>query len=176
MFTLRMSEVKANFFDRIKDPVDKARIRSLSRAGTIIRRRARRITNRKAKTARSTEIGRNGLPIVTEYLVGAPAGEPPRKRTGALRDGIVFAYDSRTQSVVVGPVRLARRGRAPEILELGGPVLLPARDADGRPLRNPRGRILLAERRLEPRPYMRRSLLDVLDALPEQWRDSIGGV
>lgn len=51
-------------------------------------------------------------------------GQPPRSVRGDLKKGIRYAYDSRTDSVFVGPIKYAD-SCAPRTLERGGPVKIP---------------------------------------------------
>jgi hypothetical protein len=52
-------------------------------------------------------------------------GQPPRNQTGTLKKNIIFAYDSATRSVIIGPRFLGDVSSrdAPRALELGGTSL-----------------------------------------------------
>lgn len=159
--------IKSNFFDRpkVQAAVDKARRRALSRAGAYIRTSARTsIRKRKSYSA---------------------PGRPPHSHEGSLRKLILFGYDRRTDSVVVGPVGF-RRSVVPNLLEFGGKV----RNKRRRVVRanassvGATGRIAAGNRRVieageelnyEPRPYMRPALDREKDRIPKAWKNSIRG-
>lgn len=94
-----------SFFDtaRVKNAMDATTRKRLSKAGSFVRQAARsRIRRRKQ--------------------IAAP-GQSPSSHEGGLKKGILFAYDARNQSVVVGPVRHnAEGGRIPALLEFGGTI------------------------------------------------------
>jgi hypothetical protein len=103
---------KAMFFDRlaVQNAVKDSNRRNLSKFGDWVRKSARwSIRPRKA--------------------VSEP-GQPPSSHTGLLRRNIFFAYEPKTQNVVIGPVPIhqltfntslnVQAGIVPEILEYGG--------------------------------------------------------
>lgn len=100
------AELKRSFFDReaVVRRVDSGKRRVLSRMGAFVRTRSRS-SIRYRRTI-------------------SPPGQPPSSHSGELRL-IFFAWDSRSESVVVGPVpfRAKRVGSAvvPRLLEHGGP-------------------------------------------------------
>lgn len=74
---------------------------ALSKAGAYIRQRAK------------TSIRKRKRP--------ASPGSPPSSHTGRLRDAILFGYDERTDSVVVGPTKYKNSNpTGAELLEYGG--------------------------------------------------------
>lgn len=96
---------KRSFFDRplVDKSIDRARFKALGKAGAFVRRTARKSIRR------------------TKTKISAP-GEPPRAHGPEpnIRT-ILFAYDPKTQSVVVGPVKLnGNQGDVPALLEFGG--------------------------------------------------------
>lgn len=95
-------QFKILFFDtkEVQTKVSEATRKVLSKFGAFVRTAARQSI--KTKTTPS------------------PAGQPPHSHTGQLKRGILFGYDQARQSVVVGPVKLAGKGHAPELLEKGG--------------------------------------------------------
>jgi hypothetical protein len=109
-------KVTGQFFDRA--PVQKMMVdherRSLSRIGAFIRRRARSSIRRRKRIS--------------------AAGQPPSAHSTdkvASIKNILFAYDARRKSVVVGPVLLNQRnigvtnsGTIPETIEAGGAVMI----------------------------------------------------
>jgi hypothetical protein len=93
---------KLLFFDtkEIRSKLSEATRKVMSKFGAFVR-----------ATARQS--------IKTKPTSSAP-GQPPHSHTGQLKKGILFGYDERQQSVVVGPVKLPKKGNAPEALEKGG--------------------------------------------------------
>ena len=135
------------FFDRpkVQRAVDAARRRVLSKAGAFIRREARQSIRRRKGTS--------------------PPGRPPYSHVGLLRNLILFGYDERTDSVVVGPVGF-KRSNVPHVLEYGGVTTV---------TEYRRGRLRRRRVRIAPRPYMGPALAKELPKFPELWRNSIRG-
>jgi len=143
-------EVTTLFFDRqiVRDRVDAATRRVLSRFGAFVRQGARTSIRRRKRISRP--------------------GEPPSSHTGLLRRLIFFGYDSREKSVVIGPAPLNGVGRgeggeggeAPSLLEHGGTTTLKRR-----------GRRVRATYR--PRPYMGPAFAKEQPKLPALWRDAV---
>ena len=140
--------IKSLFFDRpkVQRAMDRAKRRSLSRAGAFIRQRARTSIRKRKRQSRP--------------------GQPPSSHTGLLRRFILFGYDRRSDSVVVGPVGF-RRSRAPTVLEFGGRTTVEARRRGGRR----QNRTV----RIAARPYMRPALEKERSQLPAVWRNSVRG-
>jgi len=175
MITFRAA--KSNFFDRAKvvRAVNRARRKALSRVGAFVRTRARRSIRkprqmtlaemspeqREQHEQRVRRARRRGRPRPKRPRAASKPGEPPRSPTGTLKKFLFFAFDQRTESVVVGPVALnGREGRdVPRTLEAGGTATLP----DGRRIT------------IEPRPYMGPALQGEVEAgtIPKQFRNSI---
>lgn len=143
MLGLTLAPAKANFFDRqkVRSAMDDATRRVLSRFGAYVRQRAR-TSIRKRRGA------------------SAP-GSPPHSHVGLLRRGILFAYDARTRSVVVGPFLLRPGSRAPNLLEYGGFAVVT--DDQGRRRRA----------YYRARPYMRPAFQAELSRLPDQWKGKL---
>lgn len=104
-------KVKAVFFDRraVIDRVGRAKAAVLSKSGAFIRRTAKG----KIRYAKSA----------------SKPGNPPHAHRGKygsspLRELIFFAYDERTNSVVIGPTPFSGAAIAPRVLELGGTVTM----------------------------------------------------
>jgi phage gpG-like protein len=140
--------IKSMFFDRAKivRAVSRAKRQVLSKAGAFIRQRARTSIRRRKGTSRP--------------------GEPPLSHTGLLRRFILFGYDRRSESVVVGPVGF-RRSTAPNVLEFGGRTSIESR----RRQRRKRSRVV----RIAARPYMKPALEKERSNLPPLWRNSVRG-
>ena len=98
------ARVKSAFFDRaaVQAAMDAATLKTLSRFGAFVRRRAQ------------TSMRRAGA-------VSQP-GNPPSSHAGQLRDLLYFAWDNSTRSVVIGPIPF-RDGVAPKLLEEGGEII-----------------------------------------------------
>jgi hypothetical protein len=89
----------------VQDMMDAKTHAALSRAGAFIRRTAQH----------SMKFNKRGKP--------SSPGAPPRYHTRgfSLRESIMFSYDPRTQSVVVGPMfRGERTGKVGKLHEFGG--------------------------------------------------------
>lgn len=95
---------------------------------------------------------------------GSQPGQPPRWRTKALRNFILFAWDARTSSVLIGPKKLNKRfDDQPKNLEFGG---------TGLTFEDP------VERTIEiinvrARPYMKPALMRAIRKLPLVFRNAI---
>jgi hypothetical protein len=88
--------------------MDAGKRKALARAGAYVRRTAAN----SIKRARRDSDG---------SFKPSPPGQPPRSRTGLLKRFLLFSYDDRSDSVVVGPVRISSlSGQAPMLLEFGG--------------------------------------------------------
>lgn len=166
---LTIKQAKQFFFDRqrVIDSLDKAKRSRLAKQGAIVRTFARRSIRpaRRKSLADMTENERIAFDVRSRIAVasGQPKpqlpfasskpGQPPRNRTGLLRDKILFAYDPQSESVVVGPALLNGGTGAPETLEFGG--------------RNDRGVFV------EPRPFMRPAMTASIARYPSVFQDSM---
>lgn len=175
MIRARLEDVKADFFRRVERGMDSAQTIAMNRSGTILRRAARRLINKKAKKVTRVYVDGNGQVRDASYFVGAPAGDPPRKRKGTIRSLLVYARDKAKASIVVGPTLAESPTGAPEVMEAGGKVTLPDRGPGGGRKFDALGRLRFRDVTLRPRPYMSRSLSENLDKMPEQWRDTLKG-
>ena len=92
-------------------------------------------------------------------------GQPPFAHEGSLRRMVLFGYDPRTESVVVGPVGF-RQGNAPSVLEFGGRATV---------VRRRGGKRTKQTVRIAARPYMRPALEKEAPNLPNVWRNSVRG-
>lgn len=166
------AQVKGMFFDRklVQREVGKENAKALSKAGAFIRTTARR-SMRRRKTS-------------------SPPGSPPsvhsRDKVATLRN-ILFAYDRRNQSVVVGPVRLNQvnmqtggRGNigVPELMEHGGSVSIREvssnrgkswRRFDNRRTPRPWETFRNRQANYEPRPFMGPALVAEAPKFPSLW-------
>lgn len=104
MIGMRLNQAKGLFFDRpaVKNAVDRAERKVLTKFGAFVRRGARSsIRKRKA--------------------VSQP-GSPPSSHVGLLKQNIFFVYEPNRSSVVIGPILLGKGTDAPALLEHGGKV------------------------------------------------------
>jgi hypothetical protein len=114
-FDFDFRNFRANFFrpELILAKAARARRRALSKAGAFVRQRAK-TSMRKRKA------------------ISEP-GAPPSAHSGELRKLLFFAYDERSDSVVIGPV-VFRAGVVPGLLERGGTVVRKGRNGQNRTL------------------------------------------
>ena len=150
MFKIDIKTAQTMFFDRpaARRNIDTRTRQVLSWFGAHVRRTAQRSIRRR-RGARGAR-GARGT---------SKPGRPPVSHTGLLKKFLWFGYDATRRSVVIGPVRLPRRGRsgkAPATLEYGGTVTLP----DGR------------KANIEPRPYMGPAFRTGLTRLPYFWNNA----
>jgi len=137
--------IKNLFFDRpkVQRAVDAARRRVLSKAGAFVRQEARQSIRKRKGTS--------------------PPGRPPYSHVGLLRNLILFGYDERTDSVVVGPVGF-KRSNVPHVLEYGGVTTV---------TEYRRGRLRRRRVRIAPRPYMGPALAKEVPKFRELCRNSV---
>lgn len=158
------ADVKKLFFDRaaVMKKLEAQKRRYYAKSGAFARTTARR-SIRPSKYA-------------------SKPGEPPKSKTGILRNNIFFAMDG---GVVVGPARLSSRsGRAPRLLEFGGNVRAtrtvyvslgrPGRDSTGRFVQNPKTKIAKGTlTKIKARPYMAPTLRKTIPELPRLYAESV---
>jgi hypothetical protein len=137
--------IKSMFFDRtvVKQAVDHAKRKVLSKAGAFIRQTARHSIRKRWGSSKP--------------------GNPPHSHEGSLRRLILFGYDRAAESVVVGPLKFRNTG-APQTLEFGGRTTL---------IRRRGGKVVRAKPRIAARPYMGPALEKEAPKLPALWRNSI---
>jgi len=144
MFGIHLKSAKGMFFDRtsIQNKVDTATRKRLSQFGAYVRQTARRSLRKRKRSSRP--------------------GQPPSSHTGLLKQFILFGYDSNRQSVVIGPVALARKSSGvPEVLEYGGKVTIQWGKTKGKTVT------------IEARPYMGPAFDQELDRVTSLWANSI---
>lgn len=174
-------KAKATYFDRalVQNAIGKANARNLSRGGAIVRTAARDILRKKGKkTKKGTIYARNGL--ISEGPAANP-GEPPRRHTGKLRDGVRFAYEFGRGSVVIGPVRYnIDGGRVPSLLEFGGTITRKFKQYPGgymfRARNNrlrPGQRLLTRKQRYHAFPYMGPAMTKAAPKVPQLWANTL---
>lgn len=167
------------FLDReqVRKRLGRANARALSKAGAFVRRRARTQILRRRKTVSQP---------------GSPPSIHSRSQVATLKN-ILFAYDPRSNTVVVGPVKLNQatrvngsRSTVPELLEFGGTQRIHEeryRGADTaqwyrRDLRRRVSKDKIYRARsatYQPRPFMRPALQAEIDAgtIPKAWANSV---
>lgn len=171
-------ECKKFFFDRraVLAAVGLARAKSLSKAGAFVRTAARS----------SLRPGGKGNKI------SAP-GQPPRTHTKSYPNlkTILFAWDPRSQSVVIGPIGFnavsvfggsLRPGAVPSLLEGGGSQGIVERQmrdgswqrADLRSRRRLAGQtIRVRQANYAARPFMGPAMRQELPKFPDLWKNSV---
>lgn len=93
--------------DVVVKAVDKGVRKALSKWGAFVRSDAR-----------------NSMRKATKNVTASRPGEPPRVHSGELKRFLYFVWDPKKKSCVVGPMRLKKKGLAPNVLEYGGTVTL----------------------------------------------------
>ena len=154
------------FFDRpnVQSAIDKGTRRALSKFGAFVRQRARTSIRKKKGVS--------------------DPGQPPHSHLGLLRKGILFAFDPRAKSVVIGPVPTSKATGAPELLEKGGTVPgngreiwitnTPGRNDKGQFVTNGKTRVVLNGVLVyRPRPYMGPAYRAELPKAPQMFKDLI---
>lgn len=148
--------LKDFFFDRlaVQSRIDKVEQRKLSEIGAFIRQRAIRSLRRRKRAS----------------MPGQQPSVRSRDKVTNIRN-ILFGYDDRNSSVIVGPVRLnglghgVRSAPVPSLLEFGGQTtIIESRYSDRKMLWHPgiwkQGPVETRRKRvtIKPRPYMRPAL------------------
>lgn len=139
--SMTLKHYKSAFFDRdaVLKEMTKKEKKVFSKIGAFIMRRARK----------SLKKGKR------KHLAGTPGGAPA-SHTEKLRKSVLFAWDSATRSVVVGPYLFGggpTRPTVPELLEYGG-------------------RSSETGKTYHAFPYMRPAAAAELPKLPQMWRDA----
>ena len=175
MFSFKVEAFRANFFDSssVINAVDKATRKALSKFGAFVRTSARGSIRR-----------RKGV---------SKPGQPPYAHQGDIKE-ILFAYDSQSKSVVIGPVKknihyfggdgFPTKGLVTTVLEHGGSITV--KEVYGslskkwyrKNLRVRRGWQEIAPQRMRTvnimaRPFMNPALMKNLPQLPELWRNQV---
>lgn len=152
------AKVTKLFFDtdRVMQAVDAKNRRALSRVGAFIQRRSRSSLRRRKKTS--------------------PAGKPPSVHSNAKFEtlkNILFVYEPKTQSVVVGPVRTNERNATavPNLHEFGGSTVIRRRGTRNRPA-------TVRRVRYPARPFMGPAFDKELQegTIPRAWAGPLGSV
>lgn len=100
-------------------------------------------------------------------LKASEPGQPARARFGGsasnspLRKNILFLYDSKRKSVIVGPARMSKQGDAPHVLEHGGRARLTRGPDKGKSLK------------IDARPTMQLALAKVTPDIQKLWKDQV---
>jgi len=150
-------KVKKMFFDRkaVQDQIGKKNAKALSKAGAFVQRRARSSLRR-----------RKGI-----SSPGSPPSVHSTDRVATLKN-ILFAYDQRTQSVVIGPLLLnGSAGSVPALHEFGGRVTV--RPRMGRRGRQRQPTVRTAS--YPPRPFMGPALAAEAPKFPSLWVSNAAG-
>lgn len=147
------AQMRGVFFDSdlVLRTVNKTKRKLLSRFGAYLRREARQSIRKRKKMSEP--------------------GQPPSSHKGWLKQHIYFAWDSSTESVVIGPIQLGR-GTAPAALEHGGPSLAFRR------FKKANGQWVTEIREIphiRPRPFMRPAMARILPKFAGLFKGQIEG-
>lgn len=172
-------DMKKAFFDRqkVQNALDRNTRRAMSRSLAFVRRRARSSLRRRKKTSE-------------------PGGTPSvhSKDPVATLKNVLFAYDDRTKSGIVGPVKLNQKQKdwinpgtltVPQIMEAGGVVTIEEVSLNGvrwtrrDKRRRKREDLKYRSRRAiyRPRPFMRPALEKEAEAgnIASPWSNVVTG-
>ena len=142
MITLKMSRL--SFFDSkvVLRAVDRSKRKAQSKLGSYMRRSARQLLRKRKRSARH--------------------GEPPSMHVGFIKRFLFFAWDSVSESVVIGPALIVgkslRNDTVPHLMEAGGMI-------------GKRGKT----RNYAPHPFMGPTLIKEKnnDRLSQAWKDAV---
>lgn len=118
--------------------------------------------------------GKNGQKLKLKQREASKPGEAPMSQIGTLRKFTSYAFDTGSQSEVVGSELEGSKSGAPEVLEYGGTVEMLKRyqEVDSKTimrLKKPqRERV-----RIAARPYMGPALDKNMSAVAEVWRNQL---
>jgi hypothetical protein len=138
----KLSEIKKMFVDRdaVTSAVDKANLKVLAKFGAYTRTRSKSSIRKVGKKGKSSR-----------------PGQPPKSRTGLLKNFIYFGVDPQTQSVVIGPAKLNKPGFAAQALEEGGRSI----SSDGKSIT------------IRARPFMKPAFDKEILKAPDYWRNAV---
>jgi hypothetical protein len=163
MIGMRFKAAKEGFFDRAKvmKALGKAKLDIFKEFGRLVRKRAQ------ASLKYAKDISAPGSPPHAHRTgrrtkISKKTGKPRTYNVSPLREFLFFAYDTSSQSVVIGPARL------------GGtvdPNALPALERGGSS--TAKGRKGLRSISVRARPFMGPAAAAEIPGLPRMWRDSV---
>ncbi len=180
-------KVKIRDFDiaRIEREFNKGKKTAMMKSGGMVRTIARRSIRKRAwRHAGGKGRKAKGSQYVAYWggktAISDPDG-PPRSHTSGNTFGIrtiMFKYDSRTDTVVVGPIGGDRsKNSIPKVLEYGGQTVttIPAyAHAKKASLGVASGRPYKLRKNIRARPFMRPALKTFESSYPKMFRDSLG--
>ena len=155
MLSLKVAVKVVTDYRQLRKKADQAKERVLKRGGALVRKIMRSSIKYRAK-------GR------------APVGSPPYAHTknGGIKNLILFQYDPKTQSVVIGPARdpqaVDNIAPVPGTLEQGGRSKIRLPPA----LRKARGKATTIAT-VRARPFARPALEQFEKSYPDLWREAI---
>lgn len=160
-------EVKELFLDsaEIRRRIGAARAGVLRRQGSYIRTRVKTRVLRRRKTP-------------------AMPGQPPRIHSSNGLQKVLYFYDPRTETVVVGSVKLSsKKTDAIRLMEHGGTARVTQESRDGRhwrtadKRRKPGTKRRTVRAKYKGNPYMVVGLQQEIDAgtIPQTWRNAVRG-
>ena len=165
--------------EQLQQGFEDARKRILLRAGGLIRKIARSsIKARKWKKFAKRPSKSGKTHYIHDYLdlraLTSQPGQPPFAHTSKGEFGIktiLFAYDNRTDSVIVGPVGRPSAYSVPQALEYGGVTVVRV-PSWARKRSRIQGKSKIVKR-IKARPFMRPALEKFQKEYPQLWRDAI---
>lgn len=143
-FSFTMKELQSGFFN-----VMTAAERMVRKNSEIMGAQVRLAAKRSMKKVARLSV--KGLAARTNKgSVASMPGEPPLERTGLLKKHIYYSWDAKEKKVIVGPSKLALRGKTPRALERGEPTIITTVDKSGAQK--------VIEVPMKARPYMKPAL------------------
>lgn len=149
-----LAQIKALFFDKtaVERAADKAKLRALSKFGAYVRRTAQQ-SMRYRKSA--SPPGQPPSAHKSKRLAALKRLKRAKYNGALLREMLFFAYDQRTQTVVVGPLGF-KNSPVPALHEFGGTHRVKGKDV-----------------RYPARPYMAPALNKSLPKFAESFRGTV---
>lgn len=156
-FKLKTRDFTKNFFDTTERCVNK----NLRHFALYVRKVARSSIKPANKHSKATQAAFIKGPKGEVY---SRPGDPPLSKMGLLKDNIFSVEDKARKSFLVGAEKLNRPSKAPEVLELGGKMLVKT----GKGIHQK-----VVAKYMRKRPYMGPALQKSLGALPRIFKDSL---
>jgi hypothetical protein len=155
MLSLKVVVKVVTDFRSLRKKADQAKERTLKRSGALVRKIMRSSIKYRAKGS-------------------APAGSPPYSHTksGGIKNLILFQYDPKTQSVVIGPARDPQAADnvapVPGTLEQGGRSRIRLPKAIRRAVGKPTMIV-----RVQARPFAKPALDQFEKSYPDLWKGAV---
>lgn len=131
MITPRFSIDMSGVTKGIRNVFDAAEAMAKSNSGTLAAKCRATAKNSMKKAAKLSKKMQAAIKAMGAGTASLP-GNPPLERTGALKTFVLFAWDEKTKSYVIGPKRLPRIGLQAKSLEFGVPTVANVLDGNKR--------------------------------------------